>query len=255
MRLFWSAFRFQAALAVRSPDTVHVLVTAPLYTVVFLAISEHAGRADLAPYAVLAPVLMALWSLALLTASDLISRERSRGTLEAMVATPASFAVVVVGRITAVTTVSLVSFAESWLVAYLLFGRAVQVDHPVTLLCCLVLSALAMAGTASAISALYVLLPTARTLQNTLTYPFYLLGGILVPISYLPVWVQPLSKLVFLSWSADLLRSALSPQPVADELARLAAIAGLGAAGCAFGALMIHRILRRVRFTGTLARV
>ena len=255
MRLFWSAFRFQAALAVRTPDTAHVLVTAPLYTIVFLAISEHAGRADLAPYSVLAPVLMSLWSLALLTASDLISRERSRGTLEAMVATPASFAVVLVGRISAVTTVSLVSFVESWLVAYLLFGRLVHVDHPVTLVCCLMLSALAMAGTASTISALYVLLPTARTVQNTLTYPFYLLGGILVPVSFLPVWIQPFSKLVFLSWSADLLRSSLSPKPVVDELFRLSAIAVLGAAGCALGAFLIRRILRRVRLTGTLARV
>ncbi|PRY41794.1 ABC transporter permease [Umezawaea tangerina] len=254
MRLFRDAFRFQAALTLRSPDTVHVLVTAPLYTVVFMAISRHAHRTDLAAYAVLAPVLMSLWSLALLTAGDLISRERSRGTLEAMVATPASFPVVVLARITAVTTISTVSFVESWLVAWWPFGVVVRVEHPLTLLWCLVLSALAMAGTASAMSALYVLLPTARTLQNSFTYPFYLLGGILVPVSYLPEWLRPLSRLVFLSWSSDLLRSALSPAPVVDELPRLAAIAVLGAAGCAVGGLMITRILRRVRSTGTLAR-
>ncbi|MFJ5991388.1 ABC transporter permease [Lentzea sp. NPDC092896] len=254
MRLFWSVARFQAVLASRAPDTVHVLVVAPLYTVVFLAISDHADRSDLAPYAVLAPVLMSLWSLALLTAGDLIRRERSRGTLEAMVATPASFAVVVIARITTVTMISLVSFAESWVVALLLFDTVIVIEHPVALVSCLLVSALAMAGTASAMAGLHVLVPTARTLQNTLTYPIYLLGGVLVPVSYLPEWLQPLSRLVFLSWSADLLRAALAPQPVTDLVPRLGAIAGLGAAGCAVGVVMIGRILRRVRYTGTLAR-
>ena len=40
-----------------------------------------------------------------------------------------------------------------------------------------------------------------------------------------------------------------------DELFRLSAIAVLGCAGCALGAFLIRRILRRVRLTGTLARV
>ncbi|MEU8825720.1 ABC transporter permease [Streptomyces sp. NPDC048636] len=252
MRVFTAAFRFQLALARRKPDTVHVLVTAPLFTLVFVSIGVHAHRPDFTASAVLAPVLMSLWSLALLTAGDLISQERSRGTLEAIVATPARFATVVLGRLTAVASVALVCFAESWLMAWACFGVVLTIAHPLVFALCLVCSSLAMAGTASLLSAVFVLMPSARVLQNTLTYPFYLLGGLLVPVADLPGWLHPLSRVVFLSWSSDLLRASVSG-PAGHWWMDLAAIVGLGMAGAVSGALLIGAILRRVRRTGTLA--
>jgi ABC-2 type transport system permease protein len=224
-------------------------------TVVLLSISEHAGRRDLAAYAVLAPVLMALWDMALLIAGDVISRERSWGTLEALVATPARLAVVVLGRIAAVTAVSLLSFAEAWLVARLAFGVSLTVQHGRIFALCLLASAFAMAGTATLMSALFVLAPSARLMQNTLTYPFYLLAGVVVPVSLLPEWVRPLSDAVFLSWSADLLRRSLAPGPVDDAGRSLAVIAALGLAGLLAGVLAVNRTLRRARADGTLSEV
>ncbi len=119
----------------------------------------------------------------------------------------------------------------------------------------LLLSAAAMAGTASCVSALFVLAPSARILQNTLSFPFFLLSGVLVPISYLPGWLQPASKAVFLSWSANLLRAAVSPGSARDTTGGLLAVLLLGLAGYAVGTLLIDRILRRARVTGTLARI
>ncbi|GAA2843835.1 ABC transporter permease [Crossiella cryophila] len=255
MRLAFSAFRFQLALARRTPDLLHVLVTAPLFTVVFLAISEHAGRRDLAAYAVLAPCLMSLWAIALFIAGEVITQERHWGTLEALVATPARFSTLVTARITAVTLFGSLSFGEAWLVAAAGFGIVLPIEHPVLFLTCLLASALAMAGTASTLAAVFVVAPSARIVQNTLSYPFYLLAGVLVPVHLLPEWVQPLSKVIFLSWSSDLLRDTLSPAPVAAPAARLAVICLLGLAGHAAGALLMRRFLRRVREQGTLSQV
>ncbi len=254
MRPLWTVFRFQLLMTLRTPDIAHVFVTTPLYTLVFLAIQVHAGRPDLAGYAVLAPALMALWAMALQTAGELISEERDRGTLEAIVATPARYPVVVNVRIAAVTLLSAVSFAEAWLVAYGVFGLTVRIEHPVLFLLGVLVSAGAMAGTASCISALFVLAPSARVLQNVLSFPFYLLGGVLVPVSFLPDWLRPLSHLVFLSWSARLLRDALDPADPARPAAALAAVAVLGLAGALTGTFLISRMLRRVQTTGTLAQ-
>jgi ABC-2 type transport system permease protein len=86
-------------------------------------------------------------------------------------------------------------------------------------------------------------------------FPFFLLGGVLVPVRYLPGWIQPASKAVFLSWSAGLLRATLSPTTLHGVTTSLLAIALLGLAGYATGTLLIDRILRRVRVTGTLAQM
>ena len=49
----------------------------------------------------------------------------------------------------------------------------------------------------------FVLARTAMLFTNALGYPFYILGGVLVPVAFLPGWLRPVSRLVFLSWSSD----------------------------------------------------
>lgn len=99
---------------------------------------------------------------------------------------------------------------------------------------------------------MFVLARTARTFQNTMNYPVYLLAGVVVPISFLPGWLQPFGRLLFLSWSGDLLRASLSPEPVGDLALRLAAVTALGAVGLYVGWAVLHLVLRRVRVLGTL---
>lgn len=242
----------QLRLAARSPDTVQVCVTAPLFTVLFLSVSDHAGRTDLSGYAVVAPTLMSLWTLALFTAGQLISEERLNGSLEGLVAAPAPLGVVVIGRMCAITAVGLVSFGESWLTAGVVFGRWLDLPHPWVSAACVLATGLATAGTASVLSSLFVLMPSARIVQNTLSYPFYLLGGVLVPVSFLPDWLEPLSRAVFLSWAADLLRDGFAVAPPGDVLFRLTVIVGLGAAGFLVGLTLLERVVNRVRRLGTL---
>lgn len=255
MRVLVAAVRLQLRIIRSDPDYVMPLVTVPLFTITFLAIVRHAGRDDLTGYAVMAPVLIALWQLSLLDSGEVIAEDRWQGVLEAVIAAPANIALVVVGRVFAVTAVSLLAFVEVWLVARVLFGVAIEIHHPLVFAATLAASVVAMSGTALIMAGLFVLARSARTFQNSLSYPFYVLGGVLVPVSFLPDWVEPLSSGVFLSWSADLLRDSLEPGPVADVPARVTMIVALGGAGAAVGSLLLRFILRRVRGTGTLAHV
>jgi ABC-2 type transport system permease protein len=248
-----AGFVFQVRVLRRSFGDMIALVTAPMMTLVFLAITRNAGRTDLAPYAVLAPALIVLWAVALLIAGEIVTRERENGSLEALIATPASFPAVVTGRIAAVTLLSLAGFAESWLAAWAVFGVVVPVFHPVAFAATLAVTALAMAGTASMMSALFVLARSARAFQNSLNYPFYVLGGVMVPVSFLPGWLEPVSRAVFLSWSADLLRDALAPPAITYLLPRLAVVFGLGLAGYAAGVWLLRRAVDRLRKTGSLS--
>ena len=110
-----------------------------------------------------------------------------------------------------------------------------------------------MAGTAVAFAALFVLTRNAFTFANSSSFPFYVLGGVFVPIALLPGWIQPVTKGVFMSWSADLLRSSLRPAPVHDFWERLGMVVLLGTISFLIGRVILFYVLRRMRTTGELA--
>lgn len=252
MRAFLAGARIQLRFLRAYPDSLIPFFTAPMFTIIFLMIFRQAGRPDLTAYATIAPVFIALWWLALFNAGWSIQIERWNGTIEMLVAAPSSFAAVILGRITATTMIGVVSFGEAWLVARLIFGATVRIHHPWAFAATIVITLATMAGTSVAMSSLFVLTRNAVTFSNAASYPFYILGGILVPVSVLPHWVRPVSSIVFLSWSADLLRATLRSTPMHDTAFRLGMVALLGACGFALGAWAMRAILMRVRGNGEL---
>jgi ABC-2 type transport system permease protein len=229
------------------------LLTAPLYTIIFTMVLRHGGRTDLSAYAVVAPFFMSLWWFAIFHGGLVIQTDRWEGTLESHAAAPVGFPLTVLGRILAVMTVGLASFVEVWVFGRYALRVPVTVYHPLLLAVTLLLTAFAMGTTALFFAGLFVLARSAITFTNSASYPFYVLGGILVPVSLLPGWLQPLSTVVFLSWSARLLRASLAPAPASGAALALAMLFGLGCAALVLGVGLLHRILRRVRRTGELS--
>lgn len=247
-----ASIRFQLWVLRKSPDYLMSLVTIPLLAIAFLAIMEHAGRADLAPFAVLGSGLMTIWATALFVCGEVIDLERRGGTLEGLLAAPAPYVVLIVGRIAVTTVVSFLGLLESALVVWLVLGEAPTVAHPGLLVVVLICTAVGMIGTASIMSAVFVHARSPRIFQNSLSYPFYVLGGAVVPTDLLPGWLQPVSKIIFLSWASALLRDCLRPQLPTQVPARLGAVLGLGLAGLAVGVWLTRRLLDRLRATGEL---
>lgn len=253
MGTYLAGWRMQLQSMRGNPDWFLTLLLAPLQTVVFVTIFQHADRGDLTAYGILAPALIALWGLSLQTSGELITHERENGSLEGLLAAPARFDVVMLGRISAVTTLSLAAFVECWLTGWLLTGELLPVAHPGMFVLAVLVSAWATTGWAGVMASVFVLARSARTFQNSLSYPFYVLGGVLVPVTVLPDWLQPVTRLVFLSWSSDLLRDSLTPGALIRPWLALVVIALLGLAGYVLSHHLLHRALVRVRTTGSLA--
>lgn len=243
----------QGSLLVRTPAFWMVQSTVPPYTVIFLSLSHDAGRPDLHAAAVLAPVLIAMWGIAIWVSGNIVRGDRWVGTLEMSLASPSPYAVILLGRVGTVTAASLVTFLEAWLTAWILFGVAVPIPHPGTFVLTVLVSSAAIAATAVIMASMFVLTRLANTFASSASYPFYVLGGVIVPVAVLPDWVEPLSRVVFLSWSSDLLRDSLSVGPVDDLWLRLAIIAGLGVVGFAVATRLLATVIERVRGTGELS--
>jgi ABC-2 type transport system permease protein len=247
-------YAFQLRQFRRDPPQMLIFFVVPVLSLVFLAIIVNAGRPDLVPNALVAPGLIGMWYICLDIAGSIVDDDRLQGTLELLVAAPSTLVVTVFARVAAVVSMGLVTFVEAPLIAAVLFGLPLTVAHPLELTATLVVTALAMAGTAMVMAAMFVLARTALVLANALTYPVYVLGGVLVPVALLPGVLQPLSNLIFMSWSAQLLRDSLSPAPLSDLGARLVAVAALGVAGYLIGHLTMRVVVNRVRRTGTVGR-
>jgi ABC-2 type transport system permease protein len=227
----------------------------PLYTLVFMAIFIYSGRRDLTGYALVAPLLITVAQMSIFVASEAIVRERYGGTIELLVATPASFTLIIWARVALLTSLGLVGFVESWLLARVAFDVSVTIHHVDLFVATLLLTSIASASTALITSVLISFMRSGRAFQNVLTFPLYLMSGVLVPITFLPAFLQPFSHLLFLYWSADLLRAALDPAPPSDPVLGLAAITLLAVGAGVLGTFLVERMITYLKREGTLGLI
>lgn len=247
-----AGFRLQLAITRRTPAQFLVLVTAPLFSAIFLSLAIQGGDPAMVVNAVVGPGLIGLWSISLDVAGSMLSEDRYTGRLELIIGSPGSLNLSALGRIMAVTVVGGLAFLESWLVA-LAFGVEVPVRNPGIVALALVATILATAGTATMLAALFMLSRTVDVYKNAMSYPIYILGGVVVPSALLPGFLGPLSKVVYLSWGADLLRDAMSDAQVADVVGRLSAIVGLGALALVASTILTRTVRERLRRSATAA--
>lgn len=251
-RLIAASMRLQLRLLRRQPFELFTLVTVPLQAIAFIAVLRHAGRPDLDAYGVVAPGLIALWAMALMISGEVIARERDNQSLESLCAAPGRLHQVLIGRVAVVTALSMLGVVLSWLTGFLVFGTSLRIAAPGVMLIALACTGVAAAATALLFSVIFVNSRSPRIFQNAASFPFYLLGGVILPVAAYPEWLQPLSRLVFLSWSADLMRDASTSAVVSGWWWRCAMLLVL--AGCAYASArwMLTVTLRRSRQEGRL---
>lgn len=253
LRLLLAASKMQLALTRHNIEDLLPVLVIPLLTLPSMAILLHSGRADLAPFALSASLLMTIGQMGFFVAGEVVSMDRRQQLLDIIVASPASYAVILLGRVGVLTALGLLGFAEGWLIAWGIFGVHVPIFHGGLLAATLLATVIASTGTALLFTALLGLAGTTRTFQHAVNGPFYLLGGVLVPVHFLPTWLQPFAPFTFFYWAAGLVRDTLRPGPVEDALLRLGATIGLGLATGLIGMLVIGRMLGHLRRDGTLS--
>ncbi len=241
--------RFQVMSYRDDLQGVQALLVAPVMAYLLTAVLARSGRADLVGHAITATGLMTLWNVTVATAGQFVTRERTLGTLELTLAAPAPLAATTTGRALVVTTVGSLGFLEAAVVASLVLGVTPGVA-PLTLTVALALAVLTTTAGAVLVAAAFVLSRTTRVYQAALTYPVYLLGGLLVPVDQLPVWAQWPCRLVPLSWNADLLRAAFAGRGPAELLGPMSAAVLLAGLGWGAGALALARVTARACRTG-----
>lgn len=248
-----AALRLEAIVLGRNKHELVTFAVIPLQTLGFLSVVRFAGRSDLDIIAVVAPALMALWVNALYTGGEVVRKDRDDLRLEPLVSSQASIFGYLVGRVGAVTVFSLLVFTEALLVGWLVFGVSLEIGAVHVVAVTLVTTAVATTATSTLFSVVFVNMRNPHTYQNAMGYPFFILGGVLVPVSLYPDWLQVICRAVYLSWSSDLFRDALGTGSAEDWIWRNGMILALAGLTLITAGWMLRRTLDNARKEGRLA--
>ncbi|MEU6312337.1 ABC transporter permease [Streptomyces sp. NPDC047014] len=238
--------RAQGLILARSPGMLATLAVIPLYSLVFFHFLLSHHREELATTVALTAFVMSLWAHAVFVAAEVVDDDRSDGTLELSLLTPERYLLALAVRTFTTTLLALPVLFEVVLVGRVLFGLDVALRSPAVALLVVVLLIAGCASAALLVSGLMIKARGARTLQNSLTYPFYLLGGLILPVDRLPAPFDWLAEGFFLSWGTDLLRDA-AEGAVPHLPQRLGVLCGLVLIQTLLGVLLLRGILTSVR--------
>lgn len=243
--------RLQLALLWRAPAEFMALFIAPLFALVFVVIAAANGRSDLRGYAIVAPIGIAMLNMAITTSGSIVHLDRVEGVLEYILCSRSRLVSIVAGRVVVVSAISCFAAIESYLVVSLVLGSFIPIRHPFYFIVTVIGLGIGSIGTGLLLAGIVVRSRYAVTLQNSLSYPLYVLGGVLVPSASLPAPVNLASRFIYLSWGSDLLRSAIDGAGSTGVSRGLAFVATITATLLA-GVVLIIRAERRAKLSEEL---
>ncbi len=196
----------------------------PIFFFLAFAIGRPVDVADMVP----GMLAMALFFTASAVGPLVTPWERSFGTYERLVTSPASLTAILAGDVLAGTAFGLVFSAIPLIVGYVGVGAAVSAPIPM---------AFGILAGAVAFASLGVLLSAPATkapsqimmLANLVRLPLIFVSGVFMPIADMPVWGRALAPVSPLSYCVDLIRLGYGEATYFPIWLSISAIAGFTA--------------------------
>lgn len=225
-----------------------------LQPVIFASIAfflvEAGGQGGTLLYTALGAGLMGIWSATLFGSGGLIQWERYQGTLELLVAAPVDFVFVLIGSTIATSSLGIYSIGATLLWGVLFFDVPFDVQHPLLFTIAIPATVIGLGLLGLVLATTFVLYRHANALSNLLEYPVWLVTGLLVPVSLLPGWAEPVGWVLAPTWGIKAIRAAALG---GDPLPAIVATLGLGLVYLVVGAVTIAYFERLARERATLA--
>lgn len=230
-----------------------VLANPVLNTILLYEMYRNSGEDNFIAYVVLGAGLMGLWSCICFSSAGDINRERYYGTLALIFAAPASFPVIILGKILGNTLLSLVTLVISLITAVALFRIPLILGSPLLFFIALFGAVIAFVVISSMIACLLTLSRKTELYMNCIEIPVILLCGFVFPVNVLPKTVQLISYALSPTYAVELLRMAVGG---VDDIAlfwkKFGIMAAITFIYAILSGLLYRRIDRRVRIAATL---
>jgi ABC-2 type transport system permease protein len=250
-RVLWAGLRFHVKSLTLSGFFILTSVFMPLLvaTVAFYMF-KAGGKPGTLFYASLGAAVYGIWSSTLFGSGGAIQWQRWQGTLELLVSSPTPFVLVILPLTLATSAIGIYSLTATLFWGRVVFGIPFSLAHPVAFLVAVPATIIGLGLLGLLFASTFVLYRHANALSNMLEWPVLLVTGMLVPLSQLPGWSQPIAWVLAPSWGVHAIRdAALGGTPWPDIAMTLA----LGAAYLALGVTFLGYFERAARKHATLA--
>jgi ABC-2 type transport system permease protein len=250
-RLFWVGWSFHLKGLTTSLFFVLVSVIQPIiFATIAFYMHEAGARQGSLLYVALGAGLMGMWSATLFGSGGAIQWQRWQGTLELLIGAPPRFIFTMVPLTLATASIGLYAVVGTLVWGRLLFGMPLELAHPLAFVVALPATTIALGLLGLVMASTFVLYRHASAFSNLLEYPVWLVSGLLVPLSLLPGWVEPISWLLAPTWGVRAVREAALGGNPWPEIAMCLLLSG---AYLAVGALAMGNFERLARSRATLS--
>jgi ABC-2 type transport system permease protein len=196
--------------------------------------------------------LVATWASLVGAAALTLRREREwYGTFQVLASTPAPLGLVFSGYLLAEALLTLGSVVTSMAVGALALGRLPLTPGPAFAIA-LAVTTLSCASLALIVAPAMVLLPVLTRWLNVLSYPVWILAGLMFPIAILPRWTNPLSYALAPYWATEALDRSGQGGAVGGLLPLWGVAAALAVAYYVASLALFGVVSRRMRRSGFL---
>jgi ABC-2 type transport system permease protein len=252
LRVVWAGWKFYVKSLTLSGFFILTSVLQPIIfaTIAFLMFRAGAGEGTLL-YVALGAGMMGIWSSTLFGSGGAIQWQRWQGTLEYLIAVPPAFVLVLLPLTLATSTIGLYSLTATLFWGRVFFDVPFDLEHPVLFAVAIPATVVGLGLLGLVMAASFILWRSgANALSNLLEYPVWLATGLLVPLSLLPGWVEPISWLLAPTWGVRAIReAALGGDPMLPTLMCIA----LGALYLVLGTILLAHFERLARQRATLS--
>ena len=191
------------------------LINPVLFTLMTVGIYLYGNKPEYGLYAIMGTGLISIWNNNLFSSGDIINWERRSGTLSLLLATPTPLALIMLGKSLANALLSIFAMGIAFLTGALVFHLSVGILHSFGFILGLILIIAAMTCMGLVIGSLFILSRRAGDFVVVANYPVYILSGLTLPLTLLPVWTKPLTAVLAPTWGNILLNKAAT-QVVGD---------------------------------------
>jgi ABC-2 type transport system permease protein len=251
IRLLISGLRVHFLQFSRSSLDVVVITFWPI---VYATIAYYMFGADSDPAVLLTASLgatvMAIWSSVAFSSGGAIEIQRRLGVLELLVAAPVPFGAVLAPITIASSAIGIYALGATLLWGRLLFGIPLHFEHPVWFAISLPVAIVAIGMLGLILASTLIYYRAALFLGASFDYPVWLITGLLVPLSVLPGWVEPISWLLAPTWGMRALRESTTG---GSPLSAIAMCIALSVCYAAIALVCLRGFERLARERATLA--
>lgn len=197
--------------------------------------------------------IMSLWSCICSSSASDIDREKNMGTLEVIYGTPIDFKIIVLGKLAGNTVLGMIPFLILVVITMLIPEVGTQISSFLIYFILLTAVGFSFLSVSYVLSAVLMLTKRASIIMNFIEYPIYILCGFIVPVQYLPSFMEPICLLLPPTWTMKLIQMMLSGNADYLSIFRIfIIIIFMSSIHFIAGILLFHIIDKNIRRKGSL---